>query len=110
MKIESMFVKMLPSSSSREVFDSTIIHLFKYVLSTCCESTTDKGRIVFLYAFTLQYKDSMNEQFQYSGTRAPIQVAVLTFTSLSWCMVTIFEHAQQQKLFQQFHLVFKNKN
>lgn len=109
MKIESMFVRRHTSPSSREAFDSMIIHLFKYVLNTCCESTTDTGRIVFRYTFTLQYRGSLNEQFQYSGTRAPIQVAVLIFTSLSWRMVTIFENAQQ-KHFQQLHLVFKNKN
>lgn len=41
-----MFMNMLMSSSSREVFDSINIQLFKCFLSTFNEQDIDKGRIV----------------------------------------------------------------
>lgn len=106
MKIESMFVNMLMSSNSREVLDSIIILLFNYFLSTSYEPGTDKGRIVFLQIFTLQYKSTMNKQLQHSVTRALTLVAMVTFTSLSWFMATIFDN--EQKKFEKLYLIFKN--
>lgn len=106
MKIKSMFVNMLMSSKSREVLDSMIILLFNYFLSTSYEPGTDTGRVVLLQIFTLQYKSTMNKQLQYSVTRALTQAAMVTFTSLSWFMATIFDN--EQKKCVKLYLDFKN--
>lgn len=48
----------------------------------------------------------MNKQLQYSVTRALTQAAMVTFTSLSWFMATIFDN--EPKTCVKLYLDFKN--